>query len=343
MPEVHFHLLVSESPPGMNDLLNCGLAANLVKVVATGSLTAQFGQQGKMEMLEISVSEHNEYVLRSKLLTQPESPEQKPSPSALKASGKKAQNQRMRQIQAPEQPSPSIPKQAVNEWGVHPSVLVLLEVCRTDLLMLLFPANHPQISETFSNMEPLFQHSRSHPDISPQESLRNLVTSYNAQSFAQNAETTAAFNPSLAQQTPGGQRTPGGQQAFANGPQAQPPGQQFASPAPGAHLNLPGTTASPANMNMSPAMHAHGLQGAGGGPTSVGMVAQASQQGSATGSQGTSANASPNVTNKRRRASGINVKSEMDAEGGGGGVTGPEVNGAKVKQSPRPNAKRQKP
>lgn len=72
------------------------------------------------------------------------------------------------------------------------------------------------------------------------------------------------------------------------------------------------------------------------------MVAQASQQGSATGSQGTSANASPNVSNKRRRASGINVKSEMDAEGGGG--VGPEVNGAsKVKQSPRPNSKRQKP
>lgn len=104
-----------------------------MKVVATGSLTAQFGQQGKMEMLEISVSEHSEYILRSKLLAQPESPEQKPSPSALKAGGKKAQNQRLRQMQAPDQPSLSIPKQAVNEWGVHPSVLVLLEVCCADL------------------------------------------------------------------------------------------------------------------------------------------------------------------------------------------------------------------
>ena len=70
--------------------------------------------------------------------------------------------------------------------------------------------------------------------------------------------------------------------------------------------------------------------------TGVSMVAQQSQQGtnnSGTGSQGTSANASPNV-NKRRRASA--VKTEGD-EGGG------EVNGitGKVKQSPRVT-KRQK-
>ena len=108
---------------------------------------------------------------------------------------------------------------------------------------------------------------------------------------------------------------------------------------------------------MSPAMHNNALQNHMGNvahqmqqpPTSVGMVAQQSQQGTntsaGTGSQGTSANASPNVSTKRRRVSAI--KAEVDD--GGGGI--PEVNGttattanAKVKASPRQGGgnKRQK-
>lgn len=87
--------------------------------------------------------------------------------------------------------------------------------------------------------------------------------------------------------------------ASFNGPQ------QFASPA-GAHLGLP-NTGSPASMNMSPAMHAHALQ----------------QSGS---SQGVSANTSPNVTNKRRRASQVKMEADGDT---------PEANGPRVKQSPR--------
>lgn len=73
------------------------------------------------------------------------------------------------------------------------------------------------------------------------------------------------------------------------------------------------------------------------------MVAQQSQQGTntsvGTGSQGTSANTSPNVPNKRRRS----IKQEGD-EGGGGGGGNAEVNGtSKVKQSPRGGvSKRQK-
>ena len=112
------------------------------------------------------------------------------------------------------------------------------------------------------------------------------------------------FNPALPQQA--SQGTPG---PNYNGPP------QFASPAPGAHLNLP-NTASPASMNMSPAMQAHGLQ-------------------NAAGSQGPSANASPNVSNKRRRASGVKIE-------GDGDNAAPEPNGPKVKQSPRVG-KRQKP
>ena len=83
-------------------------------------------------------------------------------------------------------------------------------------------------------------------------------------------------------------------------------------------------------MNMSPAMAARALQQGGG---SVGMVAQASQQGAGGNSQGVSANTSPNANNKRRRTS---VKAEPDGDGP------PEVNGTKVKQSPRVG-KRQKP
>ena len=72
------------------------------------------------------------------------------------------------------------------------------------------------------------------------------------------------------------------------------------------------------------------------------MVATQSQQGTNTsggGSQGTSANASPNVTNKRRRPSAVKVE---------GDEVGTEVNGTgpaganKVKASPRNNVKRQK-
>lgn len=107
---------------------------------------------------------------------------------------------------------------------------------------------------------------------------------------------------------------------------------------------------------MSPAMHNNALQSHLGNvaqqmqqpPTSVGMVAQQSQQGTntsaGTGSQGTSANPSP-MSTKRRRVSAI--KAEVDD--GGGGI--PEINGtavttvnAKVKASPRQGGgnKRQK-
>ena len=55
------------------------------------------------------------------------------------------------------------------------------------------------------------------------------------------------------------------------------------------------------------------------------MVASASHQGTnttGTGSQGTSANTSPNATNKRRRASQVKIEDEGGGEG-------------RVKQSPK--------
>lgn len=186
-------------------------------------------------------------------------------------------------------------------------------------------ANLPKFAETFSQMENLFRFSHDNPELSASDALRQLVSSFQANPHPNSA---MSFNPAF--QNPNMQGTPGVRTPNFTG------NAQFASPAPGAHLNLPMNTGSPATINMSPAMHAHGLQQAAG----VAMINQQSQQGTTasggTGSQGTSANTSPNVTNKRRRPSG--VKAEVDD----GGVT--EVNGtnAKVKASPRVGGKRQK-
>ena len=155
-------------------------------------------------------------------------------------------------------------------------------------------------------MSALIDHAKSNPNISAPESLRQLVQSWrNGTQNNMMNDGTSQFTAQLPQHP--GQGTPG---PTFNGQQ------QFASPAPGAHLNLP-NTASPASMNMSPAMQAHGLQ-----------------QGNATGSQGASASASPSVSNKRRRASGVKVEDGDNAA--------PESEGTKVKPSPRVN-KRQKP
>ena len=139
---------------------------------------------------------------------------------------------------------------------------------------------------------------------------------------------------------------------------------QFISPGNPPHLALPMTaqnsnsvSASPGTLNnMSPAIQNqmlqqnHHLTGTpqqshqhlGQPPTSVGMVATQSQQGtnnSGGGSQGTSATASPNQTNKRRRASAVKV--EGDDIGGEINGTGP-AGANKVKASPRVPVKRQK-
>ena len=70
----------------------------------------------------------------------------------------------------------------------------------------------------------------------------------------------------------------------------------------------------------------------------VPMAAQGSHQGTSAGA--TPAGGSPNVSGKKRRASGVGL-----GMGVGGDADGVEVNGVgggKVKQSPRPGGKRQK-
>lgn len=167
-------------------------------------------------------------------------------------------------------------------------------------------------------MQTLFQYSIQHPHLSPNDALRQLVASFNAPQ-------ALGFGPGH----PGSQQPPGQRTPNLNGPT------QFSSPAV-AHLGLPGAQGSPhlgaANHTPSPA------QNSMAGP--VAMVAQQSQQGTNTsGSQGTSANTSPNVSNKRRRSA---IKTEDDNAGMA------EVNGAgpgaskAPKASPRVGGKRQK-
>jgi hypothetical protein len=168
-------------------------------------------------------------------------------------------------------------------------------------------------------MEPLFHYSQNHDSLTPAEALNNLVheTSRGPQNSAGGLPPGSFNNPG----PPGasGQRTPG-----MNGPNqfASPAMQNLGLPAQGSpHIGGPAHTPSPAHMHMA-------------GP--VAMVHQHSQQGSnLSGSQGASANTSPNATNKRRRPSGI----KLEEDGGG------EINGAvgnKVRPSPRIGGKRQK-
>ena len=166
-------------------------------------------------------------------------------------------------------------------------------------------------------MQSLIQFSLQNPQLSPPDALEQLVATYPTQN--QNMQPVHAHPM---QHVPG-QRTP------LNGPP------QF-SPA-AAHLGLPGVQGSP---HLGAPTHtpspAHNSMV---GP--VAMAQQRSQQGTNTsGSQGPSANASPNVGNKRRRAS--TVKQENEDATPATEVNGnAQPNGPKVKASPRVT-KRQK-
>ncbi|KAI4125054.1 MAG: hypothetical protein LQ347_005504, partial [Umbilicaria vellea] len=282
---------------------------NGCQLVTMGNLKAQFDQNGRIDILDLVTTEHNEYIPRARLQAAVESPDHKQSPSASKATGKRASQQRgKQQLQVPQEQAPQIvlPNSMVNAYGVTDAVSRFLE-----------------LAESISQMQNLFLYSQQNPQLSPSDALNQLVASFQSGSQQQASFNMQQhpLNPAL--QPAPGQRTPG-----LNGPMAS----HFASPA-AAHLNLPNNTASgsPATIhNMSPAMQNHSLipnhnqmPGPPQAPTSVGMMAQPSHQGTntsaGTASQGTSANTSPNVTNKRRRGNSVKV------EGDDGG--GPDLNG----------------
>ena len=160
-----------------------------------------------------------------------------------------------------------------------------------------------------TQMEPLIEYYHTHPGVAPREAMMRL-NHENAQSFA-NAN-QARLQNQMARQ--------------ANGQIAFPPGMngpnQFGSPAM-AHLGLPQSQGSP---HIGGPVHTPSpAQNAVGG---VAMMHQMSAQGSnLSGSQGPSTNTSPNVSNKRRRASQIKLEEENANQGGD--------NAGKVKPSPR--------
>lgn len=215
--------------------------------------------------------------------------------------------------------------------------------------------NIHQIAEGMFHMQALFQYAQAKPLLSPNEALRQICLQFD------NTPPGSIVNPGYPQH---GHPAINPNLQLHSG--ANP--SHFLSPAHAAHLNLPvnSTGTSPATLNMSPAMQNLGLhnhlpntpqmqhmqhmqqlqhlQHLQQPPTSVGMVAQPSQQGTntsgGTGSQVTSANASPNVQNKRRRPSTM-LKVEGDDGGGPVGVNGATLP-EKVKASPKVAVKRQK-
>ena len=220
-------------------------------------------------------------------------------------------------------------------------------------------------------MRDFFEFTHENPDLTPSKALLKLVSTYTQQVNqqmpggpqqglnVQNQIPPNQRNIPNAQQAP--QQHPGLPGAHMNGPQIpggmaglQHPGPHsgphstFASPAV-SHMNLPNNN-SP-HMNLNPNMPS-ALQGSNLNPNQAGghtpspamahMQAPAmALQHSAQGSGASSAQPSPSVNNKRRRASA--VKAEVDETGGQGPGGIPEINGTgnKVKQSPQVN-KRQK-
>lgn len=166
-------------------------------------------------------------------------------------------------------------------------------------------------------MQYLFHFTASQPQLSPPEALTILIP-HMAMTIPQ-----VPMNSALQQAQ--GQRTPN-----LNG------SSQFASPSVST-LGLPGAQGSPHighSSHPSPAQ-SH-LAGA------VGLVGQQHQAGSGTGgNQVASANSSPSVPHKRRRASAVKI--EGDDGGGPAEINGTGAPGVpKVKASPRVGGKRQK-
>lgn len=88
----------------------------------TGSLKAHFDATGKIDLLDLTTTSHQEFVPRK--LLRPVEPSPIQSPKLTKAAQKK-------KLQAPPQPpkpSISVPESKVTNWGVTAAVLNFLEV-----------------------------------------------------------------------------------------------------------------------------------------------------------------------------------------------------------------------
>lgn len=89
------------------------------QLVSTGTLVAQYGPTGKIELLDIGTGGHTEYIPRHQLQPPP-SPEQKQSPRMSKPMTKR------QKLSAT--PSVAIPDSMVTDDGVPVAVMSFLEV-----------------------------------------------------------------------------------------------------------------------------------------------------------------------------------------------------------------------
>lgn len=193
----------------------------------------------KLEMLDINVTSHTEFVPRS-LVQSLEASELKQSPKVSKNAGKRGQKQAQ---------STSLPESMVTSNGVPTPVVGFLEV-----------------AETISQMQMLFSYSQANPGMSPPEALHDLVNVLQTQGPNPNGFPTP-MNPGM-QHLPNG-RAPSitGPSQFASpgmahlglpGSQGSPhlTGSAHASPAQSHLVGPPGMQGgvhpSPVGVNSSP-------------------------------------------------------------------------------------------
>ncbi|ODM16062.1 hypothetical protein SI65_08496 [Aspergillus cristatus] len=178
------------------------------QLFTNGRLRAYFDANHKIEMLDIVVMNHTEYLPRPQLQALEQAEQQKQSPRVSKNTGKRGQQ---RQANTP---SFTLPESMVTDHGVPIAVLSFLEV-----------------AETISQMQMLLHHSQQNPQMSATESLRNLVNTLQTQQTPNMGFMPTPMNPALQPGQP------------PRGPPLNGPA-QFASP--GMHpLGLPGAQGSP--------------------------------------------------------------------------------------------------
>ncbi|KAI1611762.1 LIM-domain binding protein-domain-containing protein [Exophiala viscosa] len=269
--------------------------ANDIRVTTTGQLRVIFDEYQKIDHLNISTSGWQEYIPRNALLQSP-SLEEKQSPKINK-------NVKRAQGKAAGVTQPIIPSSGVGEWGVPNHIFQFLE-----------------IAEVMTAMGPLMEYFHMHPGVGPKESLIR-VTQENAQNMAQ--VNNARLQNQMARAANGQVPFPNQMNPGMNGPT------MMNSPAMG-HLAVPQAQGSP--MMGGPVHTPSPAQNPAAG--GVAMMHQMSAQGSnLSGSQGPSTNTSPNVSNKRRRASAVKMEDDNAVETSGAN---------KVKPSPKIGGKRQK-
>lgn len=253
---------------------------NDTQLFTNGHLRAHFDMHYKIDMLDFTVTSHNEFVPRH-LLQSLEASEQKQSPKTTKNAGKRAQKQAQ---------SITLPESMVTANGVPGLVLDFLEM-----------------AETISHMQMLFNYSQQNPNFSPPEALHNLVNAL--QTHGPTAQFAAPMNPGM-QPVPRAQSINGPSQfaspAMAHlglpGSQGSPhlTGSAHASPAQSQIAGAPGMPVQPSPViNNSPNVGGNKRRRA----STVKMESEDGSEVNGTGAQGAGkVKASPRVPKRQKGA-----------------------------------------